>query len=63
VHNGEINTLRGNVNWMNARERQFKSEKFGDDMKKVLPVLNQDGSEAVGRIEDAADALPTARRI
>ena len=31
AHNGEINTLRGNVNWMKAREAEFQSELFGDD--------------------------------
>ena len=38
AHNGEINTLRGNVNWMRARESQLRSELFGDDLEKVLPV-------------------------
>ena len=37
AHNGEINTLRGNVNWMRARESQLASELFGDDLPKVLP--------------------------
>ena len=37
AHNGEINTLRGNVNWMRARESQLASELFGNDMAKVLP--------------------------
>ena len=32
AHNGEINTLRGNVNWMRARESQLASELFGDDL-------------------------------
>ena len=36
-HNGEINTLRGNVNWMQARQRMFESRLFGDDLQKVLP--------------------------
>ena len=39
AHNGEINTLRGNVNWMRARESQLASELFGDDLAKVLPVI------------------------
>jgi glutamate synthase (NADPH) large chain len=46
IHNGEINTLRGNINWMNAREQQFVSEAFGHDLEKVLPVLNTDGSDS-----------------
>ena len=39
AHNGEINTLRGNVNWIRARESQLASELFGDDLDKVLPVI------------------------
>ncbi len=46
IHNGEINTLRGNVNWMNARQAALKSDLFGDDMSKVLPIINQDGSDS-----------------
>jgi glutamate synthase domain-containing protein 2/glutamate synthase domain-containing protein 1/glutamate synthase domain-containing protein 3 len=45
-HNGEINTLRGNVNRMNAREQQFASERFGDDMDKLRPVLDADASDS-----------------
>src|SRR5262245_7094837 len=45
-HNGEINTLRGNLNWMRAREKQFKSNEFGDDIKKLLPVINEGGSDS-----------------
>ena len=36
-HNGEINTLRGNINWMKARERQFESAFYGEDVKDLLP--------------------------
>ena len=39
AHNGEINTLRGNINWMRARESQLASELFGEDLQKVLPVV------------------------
>jgi glutamate synthase domain-containing protein 2/glutamate synthase domain-containing protein 1/glutamate synthase domain-containing protein 3 len=46
AHNGEINTLRGNVNWMRARESQLASELFGDDLKKVLPVVRAGGSDS-----------------
>jgi glutamate synthase domain-containing protein 2/glutamate synthase domain-containing protein 1/glutamate synthase domain-containing protein 3 len=45
AHNGEINTLRGNVNWMRARESQLASELFGDDLEKVLPVIRPGGSD------------------
>ncbi|TYR80809.1 glutamate synthase large subunit [Priestia megaterium] len=46
IHNGEINTLRGNQNWMKAREQQFVSEAFGEDLHKVLPILDEDGSDS-----------------
>lgn len=46
AHNGEINTLRGNVNWMHARQAMCDSELFGADMKKIMPVIAQDGSDS-----------------
>jgi glutamate synthase domain-containing protein 2/glutamate synthase domain-containing protein 1/glutamate synthase domain-containing protein 3 len=47
AHNGEINTLRGNVNWMRARESQLASAVFGEeDLRKVLPVVRPDGSDS-----------------
>jgi glutamate synthase domain-containing protein 2/glutamate synthase domain-containing protein 1/glutamate synthase domain-containing protein 3 len=45
AHNGEINTLRGNVNWMRARESQLASDLFGADLAKVLPVIRPGGSD------------------
>ena len=46
AHNGEINTLRGNVNWMHARQSLFASELFGDEIKKTLPIINSNGSDS-----------------
>lgn len=46
AHNGEINTLRGNVNWMRARQGLLKSDLFGDDLAKTFPVINTDGSDS-----------------
>jgi glutamate synthase (ferredoxin) len=46
AHNGEINTLRGNINWMHARQSLFASELYGDDLKKLLPIVNEDGSDS-----------------
>ncbi len=45
-HNGEINTMRGNENWMAAREEQFESDLFGKDLKKLLPIIAGDGSDS-----------------
>ena len=39
-HNGEINTVMGNINWMRARESELRSELFGDDLAKILPVVS-----------------------
>ena len=46
AHNGEINTLRGNINWMHARQSQFASDLFGNDLKKLMPIVNEDGSDS-----------------
>jgi len=46
AHNGEINTLRGNINWMHAGQSHFESDLFGDDIKKILPIINTDGSDS-----------------
>lgn len=47
IHNGEFNTLRGNVNWMRAREQLCESEYFNsEDLQKVLPVIDADGSDS-----------------
>ncbi len=45
AHNGEINTLRGNINWMKAREALFRSELLGDDLAKILPIIREGGSD------------------
>lgn len=46
IHNGEINTIRGNVNWVKARERMFSTPEFEGEMDKILPVINEDGSDS-----------------
>jgi glutamate synthase domain-containing protein 2/glutamate synthase domain-containing protein 1/glutamate synthase domain-containing protein 3 len=46
AHNGEVNTLRGNINWMRARESQLASELFGEDLEKVVPVVREDASDS-----------------
>lgn len=61
IHNGEINTMRGNINWMRAREQQFVSEAFGDDLEKVLPILNADGSDS-STLDNALEFFTLAGR-
>jgi len=46
AHNGEINTLRGNLNMMDSREHHFESELFGEDMRKILPILSPGASDS-----------------
>jgi len=46
IHNGEINTLRGNVNWMYARQSLLQSELFGNELEKTFPVVDVDGSDS-----------------
>jgi len=45
-HNGEINTVMGNVNWMRARESELRSELFGEDLEKILPVVSAGNSDS-----------------
>jgi len=61
AHNGEINTLRGNVNWMKARQALFTSKIFGDDLKKILPVINTDGSDSA-QFDNCVELLTLAGR-
>ena len=46
IHNGEINTLRGNVNWLRAREPHLYSPVLGHELEKTLPVINREGSDS-----------------
>jgi len=61
AHNGEINTLRGNVNWMHARQSLLKSPLFGDDLKKVYPIIAPDGSDSAN-FDNAVELLLQAGR-
>jgi len=46
AHNGEINTMRGNINWMNARRHSMESELFGDDLQKLWPLIAEGQSDS-----------------
>ncbi len=46
AHNGEINTLRGNINWMNARRHSMSSTLFGDDLEKLWPLIAEGQSDS-----------------
>jgi len=55
-HNGEINTLRGNVNWMSARQGVMQSDLFGDDLKKTFPIIEPHCSDS-GNFDNALEYL------
>jgi len=61
AHNGEINTLRGNVNWMQARQSVLQSPLFGDDLKKLFPIIAPDGSDSAN-FDNAVELLLQAGR-
>src|SRR5450631_2996076 len=60
-HNGEINTVRGNVNWMNARQSVLKSNLFGEDLSKIFPVIRPGGSDTAC-LDNAVEMLTLAGR-
>jgi len=60
-HNGEINTLRGNVNWMHARQSVLASPLFGADIKKLLPIINAGGSDSA-MLDNAVELLTLSGR-
>ena len=61
AHNGEINTLRGNVNWMHARQSVLESPLFGADIKKLFPIIAPGGSDSAS-FDNALELLVMAGR-
>ena len=61
AHNGEINTIRGNVSWMNARQGVLASPLYGDEIEKVYPVVSPGGSDSAG-LDNAVEFLFHAGR-
>ncbi len=62
AHNGEINTLRGNINWMSARERLLASPSFGSDIAKIKPVIVEGGSDSA-TIDNVFELLVLSGRL
>ncbi|HLJ48393.1 MAG TPA: glutamate synthase large subunit [Bryobacteraceae bacterium] len=60
-HNGEINTVRGNVNWMYARQKVLSSPLFGNDIKKLFPLIQVGGSDSAS-LDNAIELLTLAGR-
>jgi glutamate synthase (ferredoxin) len=61
IHNGEINTMLGNQNWMRAREGIFESDIFSDDLKELLPVIAPEGSDSA-RFDNVLEFLALTGR-
>src|SRR3990167_133206 len=61
IHNGEINTLRGNINWMHAREAVLSSGVFGDELEKLFPIIQPDGSDSAN-FDNCVEFLTLAGR-
>ncbi|MGB2682277.1 MAG: glutamate synthase large subunit [Candidatus Competibacter sp.] len=58
-HNGEINTLRGNINWMLARRHSMRSDKLGSDLEKLWPLIG-DGASDSATFDNALELLLAA---
>lgn len=61
AHNGEINTLRGNLNWMKSREPNLTSDYFGDDIKKLLPIIEDNVSDSAA-LDNALELITNCGR-
>lgn len=61
AHNGEINTLKGNVNWFNVREKNFESKVFGKNIKKIIPVIAPSKSDSAA-FDNVLELLISAGR-
>ena len=61
AHNGEINTIRGNRNWMKAREAALTSEALGNDLPKLFPLVSPSGSDSA-TLDNAVELLVAGGR-
>ncbi len=61
IHNGEINTLQGNINWMTAREKNFRSDLLGDEVSKLTPIVTPLQSDTA-TLDNAVETLLASGR-
>ena len=61
MHNGEINTLRGNINWMRSRQTMCGNSLWGKDIKKVMPIIDETGSDS-GMFDNCLEFLVMSGR-
>ncbi|NHN47637.1 glutamate synthase large subunit [Halostella sp. JP-L12] len=57
IHNGEFNTIQGNINWMRARETDLVSETLGDDVETIKPVINDPEQSDTASVDNALELL------
>ena len=57
IHNGEINTIQGNINWMRARETDLESEVFGDDLDRIKPIIDDPDQSDTASVDNAVELL------
>jgi glutamate synthase (NADPH/NADH) large chain len=57
IHNGEINTIQGNINWMRSRETDLEHEAFGDDLDSLKPVINDPDQSDTASVDNAVELL------
>ncbi len=61
IHNGEINTMQGNINWMAAREKKFESDELGEDVEKLTPIVTPLQSDTAS-LDNALETLLASGR-
>ncbi|WP_336361130.1 glutamate synthase large subunit [Haladaptatus sp. ZSTT2] len=57
IHNGEINTIRGNINWMRARETDLTSDVLGDDLDTIRPIVADENQSDTASVDNVLDLL------
>lgn len=61
MHNGEINTLRGNINWMRSRQTMCSNSLWGKDIRKIMPIIDETGSDS-GMFDNCLEFLVMSGR-
>jgi glutamate synthase (NADPH/NADH) large chain len=57
IHNGEFNTIRGNVNWMRSRETDLADEEFGEDLETLKPIINDPDQSDTASVDNTLELL------
>ncbi len=57
IHNGEFNTIQGNINWMRARETDIQDEAFGEDIEKIKPIIDDPEQSDTASVDNALELL------